>query len=109
MRDGGHALAEERSLELHRLVAERLRADPRLLDRARERVRTWHQDGPVSRPWAEAWLEILEHPLEEITALLTDTSQRARDLRQSSPFAGFIDPRTRWTALRAVRQRHGRS
>jgi hypothetical protein len=108
MRDTRHALAEERSLQLHRVVAERLRGDPRLLDRARKRVRGWLRDGPVGREWAEAWLEILERPLDDITALLIDTGQRARDLRQSSPFAGVIDPRTRWTLLRSVRRRNER-
>jgi hypothetical protein len=108
MTDGRHALAEERSLALHKLVAERLRADPSLLDRARDRVRSWLRDGSVARPLADAWQEILSHPIEGVAAVLSDAGQHARDLRQTSPFAGAIDARTRWAVWRSVGQRPGR-
>jgi len=107
MTDGRHALAEERSLALHKLVAERLRADPGLLDRARDRVRSWLRDGSVARPLAEEWEEVLSHPVEAVAAVLSDAGQRARALRQTSPFAGVIDPRTRWAVWRSAAQRPG--
>ncbi len=103
--DGLHALAEERSIELHRLVADRLRADSLLVARARERVRVWVRERRVSRPLAEAWLGVLERPLQEIAALLVDRGEDARRLRQTSPFAGVIDPRARWAVWRSVRER----
>jgi hypothetical protein len=102
--DDRHALAEARSLELHRLVAERLREEPPLVEKARARVRGWLDDGSVHRIYAEAWREALDGPLEQLLALLVDPGQRARDLRQASPFAGFLDPRVRWDALRRVRR-----
>ena len=100
-----HQLAEERSLALHREVAHRLRDRPELLDAARERVREWLENGRVSRYWAEAWNEALDGTLDEVIARITDLSQHARDLRQSSPFAGVLDPRVRWEILRRVRGR----
>ena len=105
MRDRRHALAEERSLELHRLVAERLREDPRLVDAARERARGWLTDGSVAARWAEAWLEVLDRPLEALATILTDPGEWARQLRQTSPFAGVIDPRSRWETWRSVGKR----
>jgi hypothetical protein len=99
-----HASAERRSLELHRLVAERLRRDPALLERARGRVRGWIGHGTVSRHWAEAWDALLARPLPDILAVLVDPGQRARDLRQNSPFAGVLSPRERWDALRRLRE-----
>jgi hypothetical protein len=102
MSDARHALAEERSLALHHLVAERLPADPALLERARTRVARWLVDGAVARPAAEAWRVVLEGPIEQVIATLTDTAERARRLRRSSPFAGAIDPRTRWEVWRRV-------
>jgi len=100
-----HRLAEERSLALHREVARKLRERPELLDAARERVRSWLESGCASRHWAEAWNEALEGSLDDVIALITDASQRARDLRQTSPFAGVLDPRERWEILRRVRGR----
>ena len=103
MESRGHELAERRSLELHRLVAERVRADPSLLHAAQGRVRAWLADGPVHPRWAEAWLDVLQRPLDEILNILVDPGPAARDLRQSSPFAGVLDARTRWEALRRIR------
>jgi len=101
--DGRHAVAEETSLELHRAVADRLRSDPALVERARARVHGWLSDGSVARPYAEAWQVILAQPVVEVARFLTETGERARQLRQTSPFAGFLDPRTRWTIWRRLR------
>ncbi len=108
MTDGRHALAEERSLALHRAVAERLRADPSLIERARRRVEDWLRDGTVARSYAEAWREVLAGPVDDVAGFLEDTGDRARQLRQASPFAGFLDARTRWSILRRAREREGR-
>ena len=78
MTDGRHAVAEDVSLELHRAVAKRLLEDPAVVDRARERVDEWLRDGSVARPYAEAC--------------------------QTSPFAGVLDPKTRWSIWRRARE-----
>ncbi len=108
MADGRHALVEERSLELPRAVAERLRADPSLIERARHRVEDWLRDGTVARSYAEAWREVLAGTVDDVAGFLEDPGDRARQLRQASPFAGFPDARTRWTILRRARARAGR-
>jgi hypothetical protein len=99
-----HRLAEERSLAYHAAVADRLRQDPDLLAIAHERLTEWIAAGhsPVH---ARAWQEILARPLDDILAFLVDAGERARELRQSTPFAGFIDPRERWRLWREVRTR----
>jgi hypothetical protein len=38
-----HRRLDERSLALHRLVAEKVRATPALLDKARENLRRWKE------------------------------------------------------------------
>ena len=90
---------------MHREVARRLQDRPELLDAARERVQSWLESGGVSRYWAEAWNEALGGTLDEVIARITDPSQHARDLRQTSPFAGALDPRVRWEILRRLRGR----
>ena len=101
-----HQLAEERSLAYHRVVAARLVDDPRLLVEARARVEQWLANGTRAARALERWRSILELPPSEIAALLVDSGELARELRQSSPFAGALDPRERWRIWRAVRAAH---
>jgi len=101
-------MAEERSIAYHREIASLLPTRQDLLESARSRVRHWLASGEVARVYAQAWLHLLERPLEEIRDGITDPAQEARDLRQVSPFAGALDPRTRWRIHRAVRDRIGR-
>jgi hypothetical protein len=104
MTDGRHAIAEDVSLELHRAVAQRLLEDPALVDRARERVAGWLRDGSVARPYAQAWQAVLSGPVETVASFLADPGEKACQMRQASPFAGALDPRTRWSIWRRVRE-----
>jgi hypothetical protein len=85
-----HARLDERSLALHRRVAEKILADPTLLGRARENVRRWQAASATPSFALAEWESILDRPVEEIAALLTERSERANRLRQSSPFAGIL-------------------
>ena len=106
--DGLHELAEARSLALHRAVAERLRAHPELLEAARARVDGWRRDGTVAPYYASAWAELLAGEPEDMLATLVSTGERATALRQVSPFAGVVDPRTRWRIWRQERDAFAR-
>jgi len=99
-----HRLAEERSLAYHRAVAARLLADPALVDRARARVSTWLTSGDVHAEYARAWERILGASVHSIASSITDDSQEARALRQTTPFAGVVPPRERWAIWREVRR-----
>ncbi len=96
-----HRTAELRSLELHRLIAERL--DESLLETARRRVEGWvAAGGPVHPYWAERWRELLSQPRTEIAEMLRSDEEWARDLRQSTPFAGAVKNSERWRIVREV-------
>ena len=99
-----HRRAEERSLAYHRVIAERLRLDPSMLSVARARVRGW-LEAEHQPTYACAWSEILQQDVEAIAAFLVDDSERACELRQSSPFAGVLSPRERWALWREVGDR----
>jgi hypothetical protein len=100
----GHRTAELRSIELHRLVAERLREEPELLERARTRVADWIVDGgPVPAYAAKRWRALLNRPLPVILAALTEDSEEMRTLRSSSPFAGVLSQDERVGVIRSVR------
>lgn len=85
-----HSRLDERSLAMHRLVAEKVQANPALLDKARDNLRRWQQiDGSPKLTLVE-WEQILSGPADQVTQFLTERSERATRLRQSSPFAGLL-------------------
>lgn len=103
-----HRLAEARSLAAHRVIAERLTRSPELLDMARARVEGWLRESSSIRPhgkiWAEAWRELLAGEPGAVARAIVDDSERGRALRQSTPFAGALDPRERWRLWARVRE-----
>ncbi|HEY3820867.1 MAG TPA: hypothetical protein VGL81_27070 [Polyangiaceae bacterium] len=96
-----HRLAELRSLAYHRAVAERL-GEPRVLESARARVRSWLEHGDMAH-YAREWQRLLDGPVEELREALQADEERSRALRQASPFAGAVDPRERWRIWARVR------
>jgi len=100
-----HALAELRSLAYHREVARRIVDDPTVIARARARVREWSRTLHPVPEYARAWAVILDQPAVELVRFLEEDSERARELRQSTPFAGALSPQERWRIWRDVRER----
>lgn len=72
-----HELAEERSLAIHRVIADRLRHDSSLHRAALTRAEGWLADGSVHRRYAEAWRDLLAGPLEPLLTMLTDPGETA--------------------------------
>jgi hypothetical protein len=92
-----HSRIDERSLAMHRVIAKKLRADPALLDKARETVRRWQKtEGSPTLALSE-WENILSGPVTEVAEFLEDRSERATRLRQSSPFTGILTDAERRT------------
>lgn len=78
------------SLLVHRLAAERLRSDPRLLEKAKANLERWLNQTPAVAAWLE-WEEILEsESLENILQIITAETDESQRLRSSSPFVGLI-------------------
>ena len=100
-----HRLAEERSLAYHRVIAERLRHRPEVLDNARRRVQSWLASEAGAPFYARKWADILAGDISSIAAFLIERSDLADELRQSTPFAGALDPQERWKIWRETRER----
>jgi hypothetical protein len=96
-------LAAERSLAFHRVVATRLLDDSTILDFARQRVKSWMAESP-HRPYIKEWAKILGGSTQSVVDFLVDGSERAVELRQSSPFAGVLSARERWRIWAETRQ-----
>ena len=92
----GHQRIDQRSLALHRAIADKLRADPALIAIAVENLERWSLAGGHSQAYWDAWREILNRPLPEILDLLGEESERMTALRQATPFAGVLTPPERW-------------
>lgn len=100
-----HEHLDERSLAMHRLVAEKLRREPALFDRVRQTLARWRvQVAPATQPYVRAWEAVVAEGLEAALAVATERSQRAAALRQSSPFAAVLTPSERFAFLKAWRQ-----
>jgi excisionase family DNA binding protein len=94
------------SLAIHYAVAKELLSDEASV-RARalqnlETMRRANIDGAATTYLAE-WARLLEGSLEPLLGALTSLEQRARDLRNVTPFAGVIPDAQRRALIRAVR------
>jgi len=92
----GHQRIDQRSLALHRAIADKLRENPALLEIARDNLDRWSAANGRSQPYWDAWREILRLPLEDILSRMVEQSERMDAMRQATPFAGILSPRERW-------------
>ena len=99
----GHRTAELQALAYHRLIAERL--DDQLLDEARRRLRRWEASGRIDPRWATEWTRILAKSPPQIARAIGADTPRARELRQTSPFAGALSEQERRRLVQLVEAR----
>jgi len=102
-----HEWIDERSLAFDLAIAAKLRNDPSLLGRARLTLERWlGQRQPAPPPILLEWRDIVDHwPEDRILNLLTSNSERARRLRQSSPFCGILTADERRAILKEYEAR----
>jgi hypothetical protein len=89
---------------MHAVVAQKIDRNPDLLNVPRQNLERWKSRWPDSPPlWYREWHQILEKPWPAIAVLITELSERATRLRQSSPFAGVLTPVERKRIYEAFR------
>jgi len=106
MRPGysSHRLLEARSLAMHAVIAQKIERDPRLLNIPRNNLKRWNARWlNKAPPWYVEWRGIMNRPWPEIAALITEPSEDAARLRQSSPFAGVLSAEERRRIYAAFR------
>lgn len=95
---------QRRSLALHVALAAELAARPEeVLETARRNVGRMRAAGPGAEDLLAEWDRILQSPPRLVASRMLDPSDRGRDLRQVTPFAGILDARTRAAVYRAFR------
>ena len=101
-----HRRLDRRSLALHEAVADAIRRDPAVIDRALDNLSRWEMT--VSGSWIDEWRVLLRGSRDALLAFLVEQSERADRLRQSSPFTGVLsdDERRRIIELLSVERTH---
>ncbi|ANJ25625.1 helix-turn-helix domain-containing protein [Agromyces aureus] len=95
------------ALELHRAVAERIRASPGAV-RARameniERLRAI-TNRDLARSWLDLWEQLVSGDIETLIDTMLEPSVLGRELRRHSPFGGTLTHEERLAAIeRAIR------
>ena len=85
-----HDVIDERSLELHAVIARILRAEPQklgLVVQWIERFLAKEDYSEQNKDCLREWLAIIQQGLPRVLDALADFSEEGRRLRQSSPFA----------------------
>ncbi|MEW6686100.1 MAG: hypothetical protein AB1393_07845 [Candidatus Edwardsbacteria bacterium] len=95
-----HMRIDERSIALHKAIAERIKSNPKLIRIAKENLKRWKEqyllEAEEIPPCLIEWEKILSRKsLEKILELLVSSGEEGRRLRQSSPFAGILPNRDR--------------
>ena len=86
----GHPHIDARSLDMARIVVERIDADRSLFRVAHENLEgERRRRGTLSRA-SEEWEQILERPWSAIRAILLEESDAGQRLRSSHPFRGIV-------------------
>ena len=69
-------------------TAQRIVADPSMIDDAKQLVERWMAPDPHQRTYAEMWRALLARPVAEIAAALVEDGPRGRLVRETRPVFG---------------------
>ena len=103
-------LLDRRSLELHQLIARRLREHPERLERVRETLARWKTIvDPRSQPYVAEWQRLVDAGMDAALSVAVEDSERAAALRQCTPLGGVLSPRERWAFFKQWSADHAAS
>lgn len=85
-----HIRLDQRSLALHEAIAAKIKANPALIDKARQNIERWRTQSPSIAGPLNEWEGILNQGVDKTLVYMCDPGEEATRLRQSSPFAGIL-------------------
>ncbi len=102
-----HQEIDQRSLMLHRFVADKMRRDPTLFSVAKATLTRWRATGgAASQPYLAQWQALVDEGMEACLRQAVEESQRGDALRQSSPFSGILSNQERFALLKTWNNGH---
>lgn len=101
---------DQRSLALHRLIAEKIRRDPKLFKKVKATLSRWHEIVCAnSQPYVKEWQRLADLGMEACLEMATEDSERAAAMRKASPFCGILSDEERWEFFLAWARERGAS
>lgn len=89
--DRTHQTLDQRSLALHRLIAEKIKRNPMLFEKVVNTLIRWKSIvAASSQPYVHEWELLVQQGMAQCLSVATEESPRATALRQSSPFCGIL-------------------
>jgi hypothetical protein len=61
-----------------------------MVDDALRLLWAWRDQNRIDPRYVERWEGVLRRPVADVRRIIVEDSQRGRDLRQNSPFAGML-------------------
>lgn len=99
-----------RSLALHRLVVQKIQADPQLFAKAQAMLERMEAEASMATlPYVLEWRRCFDEGIAEALAIAVEDSERGQTLRSTSPFPGILDDRERIEVLKSAHYRLTRS
>jgi hypothetical protein len=92
---------DRRSLDLHRLIAQRVRGNPALLDQTKATLARWRAVDPRGCAGWDEWAATLESGLEATLEAMLDPGERGQYLRSCTPFTRVLAARERAEFLKS--------
>jgi hypothetical protein len=88
---GTYQIRGFRTLDLHRRVADKVRADPVLFMKAYSILKRWRETAsPSNQPYLAEWQRLIEAGMDECLRVAVEETQYAAALRKSSPFSVLL-------------------
>lgn len=101
-----HQEIDARSLWLHEVLAERMKQDPVLFERAKARLDWLIANRPAhEQVLLQAWKTVMDAGLDACIALMIEDTDRGQQLRQEGPFGVLFEPRERDALFKLWRER----
>lgn len=106
-----HSDLDRRSLVIHRLVVAKLERDPALLERARAILARWRAVSSArTTPALDEWQRLLDADGgRRALAMALEDTERAAQLRQSSPLACLLTSQERFAIIKQWRSLHAKA
>jgi hypothetical protein len=102
-----HREIDARSLAMHRLIVEKVRREPALLEAAKATLARWRSTGDTSTQlYDEQWERALTDGVDATARVALEESERGDAMRQCSPFSSILTPKERFAFLRAWKDSH---